>query len=79
VGALGNLRAETFLPSPPRGAPESTLEVDVQAPGDSAPARRRLDLYKTKEAPGCAGRLDRALAFTLAAAACTELRLPLVK
>jgi hypothetical protein len=79
VGALGNLRAETFLPSPPRGAPESTLEVDVQPPGDSAPARRRLDLYKTKEAPGCAGRLDRDLAFTLAAAACTELRLPLVR
>lgn len=79
VGALGNLRAETFLAAAPRGAPELTLEVDVQAPGDSAAARHRLDLYKMKEAPGCAGRLDRELAFTLAAAACNELRLPLVK
>jgi hypothetical protein len=79
VGALGNLRAETFLPTGPRGAPELTLEVDVQAPGDSAAARHRLDLYKTKEAPGCAGRLDRDLAFTLAPAVCNELRLPLLK
>jgi hypothetical protein len=79
VGALGNLRAETFLVTAPRGAPELTLEVDVQAPGEGAPARHRLDLYKTKEAPGCAGRLDRDLAFSLAAAACSELRLPLGK
>jgi hypothetical protein len=79
VGALGNLRAETFLATVPRGAPELTLEVDVQPPGDTAAARHRLDLYKTKEAPGCAGRLDRDLTFTLAAAACTELRLPLLK
>jgi len=79
VGALGNLRAETFLPTAPRGAPELTWQIDVQAPGDSAAARHRLDLYKMKEAPGCAGRLDRDLAFTLAAAACNELRLPLAK
>jgi hypothetical protein len=79
VGTLGNLRAESFLAKPPTGAPELTLEVEVQAPGEAAPARHRVDLYKTKEAPGCAGRLDRDVAFTLAAAVCDELRLPLVK
>ena len=78
-GTLGNLRAESFLAKPPNGAPELTLEIEVQAPGETAPTRYRVDLYKTKEAPGCAGRLDRDVAFTLAAAVCDELRLPLVK
>jgi hypothetical protein len=79
VGALGNLRAESFLAKPPTGAPELTLAIEIQAPGETAPARHRVDLYKTKEAPGCAGRLDRDVAFTLAAAVCDELRLPLAK
>ncbi len=79
VGTLGNLRAESFLAKPPTGAPELTLEIEVLAPAEAAPTRHRVDLYKTKEAPGCAGRLDRDAVFTLAAAVCDELRLPLVK
>ncbi|HEY6476843.1 MAG TPA: hypothetical protein VI456_09705, partial [Polyangia bacterium] len=79
VGALGNLHAESFLVKPPTGAPELTLAIEVQAPGETAPARHRLDLYKTKEAPGCTGRLARDVAFTLAAATCGELRLALLK
>jgi hypothetical protein len=79
VGALGNLRVEGFLAKPPAGKPELSLEVEVEAPGDAAPARHRVELYKTKEAPGCTGRLDRDVSFTLAAAVCDELRLPLVK
>ncbi|HVV49473.1 MAG TPA: DUF4340 domain-containing protein [Polyangia bacterium] len=84
VGTLGNLRAEAFQASAPAGAPTLTLEVSVQPPGESQPTRHTVALYgiaapKTKEAPGCAGRLDREVSFTLPAAACEELRLPLVK
>ncbi len=80
IGALGNLRAEAFVPADkaPAGAPELTLAVAVQPPGEATPARHTLALYKKKEAPGCTGRLDRGVAFTLAPAACDELRLGLL-
>jgi hypothetical protein len=81
VGALGNLRAEAFLPTEemPAGAPDLSLAIDVQPPGEAAPTHHTLALYKKKEAPGCTGRLDRDAAFTLAPAACDELRLGLLK
>ena len=81
VGALGNLRVETYLPAEkaPSGAPEVSLTVAIQPPGEPAPSRHTLDLYKTKEAPGCTGRLDGDVSFTLAPAACDELRLGLLK
>jgi len=80
VGALGNLRVETYLPAQktPSGAPEVSLAIAVQPPGEAAPTRHRLELYKKKEAPGCTGRLDRDVAFTLTPAACDELRLGLL-
>ena len=80
VGALGNLRAEAFIPADraPEGAPELTLAIAIRPPGEAAPTRHTLALYKKKEAPGCAGRLDRDVAFTLAPAACDELRLGLL-
>ncbi|HLK89822.1 MAG TPA: DUF4340 domain-containing protein [Polyangia bacterium] len=79
VGALGNLRAEAFLAKPPAGSSAATLEVAVQPPGEASPSAHTIEVYKTKEAPGCAGRLDRETSFTLAAAACAELLLPLTK
>ena len=79
VGTLGNLHAESFLTKPPGGTPDLTLEVAVQPPGEAQPARHTIELAKTKEAPGCAGRLDRQTWFLLAQAACDELRLPLTK
>ncbi len=79
VGALGNLRVEAFAAQPPAGAPELTLEVAVQAPGEHAPTRHTLELHKKKEAPGCTGRLDHDVAFTLEEAVCDELRLGLLK
>ena len=81
VGALGNLRAEAFVPAEkvPSGAPELSLTVAVQPPGEPAPLRHTLDVYKRKEAPGCTGRLDCDVAFMLAPAACDELRLGLLK
>jgi hypothetical protein len=80
VGALGNLRVETYLPAEkaPAGAPEVSLAITVQPPGEPAPIRHTLELYKSKEAPGCTGRLDRDVAFTLAPAVCEELRLGLL-
>jgi len=80
VGALGNLRAEAFLSAGkrPAGTPELSLSIAIQPPGEPAPLRHTLDLYKRKEAPGCTGRLDGDVAFTLAPAACEELRLGLV-
>ncbi len=80
IGALGNLRVETYVPPEkvPSGAPEISLAIAIQPPGEAAPTRHRLDLYKKKEAPGCTGRLDRDVAFTLAPAACDELRLGLL-
>jgi hypothetical protein len=80
VGALGNLRAEAFVPAEKAtGAPELSLAIAVQPPGEPAPIRHTLELYKRKEAPGCTGRLDRDVAFTLAPAVCDELRLGLLK
>src|SRR6185312_7148378 len=79
VGTLGNLHAESFLTKPPGGTPDLTLEVAVQPPGEAQPARHTIELAKTKEAPGCAGRLDRQTWFLFAQAACDELRLPLTK
>ncbi len=80
VGALGNLRAEAFVPAQkaPAGAPEVSLAIAIQPPGEAAPIRHSLELYKKKEAPGCTGRLDRDVVFTLAPAACDELRLELL-
>ena len=80
VGALGNLRVETYLPAQqvPPGTPEVSLAVAVQPPGEAAPIPHTLELYKRKEAPGCTGRLDRDVVFTLAPAACDELRLGLL-
>jgi hypothetical protein len=80
VGALGNLRAEAFVPAEkaPTVPPEVSLAIAVQPPGEAAPARHTLELYKRKEAPGCTGRLDRDVVFTLAPAACDELRLGLL-
>jgi len=79
IGALGNLRAEAFVAKPPAGAPEVTLEVAVQPPGEAAPTRHVLEVHKKKEAPGCTGRLDHDVAFSLGEAACDELRLGLLK
>jgi hypothetical protein len=80
VGALGNLRVETYVPAEKAaGAPELSLAVAIQPPGERAPIRHTLELYKGKEAPGCTGRLDRDVSFTLAPAACDELRLRLLK
>lgn len=79
VGALGNLRAEAFQAEAPAGAPEVTLEIAVQPPGEPAPIRHTVELYKKKEAPGCTGRLDRDATFSVARAVCDELRLGLVK
>jgi hypothetical protein len=80
VGALGNLRAEAFVPPErgPAGSPELSLSIAIQPPGEPAPIRHTLELFKRKEAPGCTGRLDRDVAFTLAPAACDELRLGLL-
>jgi hypothetical protein len=80
IGALGNLRAEAFVPAAraPAGAPELSLVVSIQPPGEAVPRGHTLELYKKKEAPGCTGRLDRDVAFTLAPAACDELRLGLL-
>ena len=80
VGALGNLRAEAFVPAEkvPSG-PELSLTIAVQPPGEPAPLLHTLELYKRKEAPGCTGRLNRDVAFMLAPAACDELRLGLLK
>jgi hypothetical protein len=80
VGALGNLRVETYLPAQkvPPGPPEVSLAIAIQPPGEAAPIRHTLELYKKKEAPGCTGRLDLDVAFTLAPAACDELRLGLL-
>lgn len=81
VGALGNLRVEAFVRAEevPAGAPELSLTIVIQPPGEPAPTQHTLELYKRKEAPGCTGRLDRDVAFTLAPAACDELRLGLLK
>ncbi len=79
IGALGNLRAEAFAAKPPAGAPEVTLEVAVQPPGEATPTRHLIELHKKKEAPGCTGRLDHDVAFSLGEAACDELRLGLLK
>ncbi len=80
VGALGNLRVETYLPAEkaPAGPPEVSLAITIQPPGEPAPIRHTLELYKRKEAPGCTGRLDCEVVFTLAPAACDELRLGLL-
>jgi hypothetical protein len=80
VGALGNLRAEAFVPPEraPAGSPELSLSIAIQPPGEPAPIRHTLELSKRKEAPGCTGRLDRDVVFTLAPAACDELRLGLL-
>ena len=80
VGALGNLRAEAFVPAAkaPSGVPELSLTVIIQPPGEAAPTGHTLELYKKKEAPGCTGRLDRDVSFTLTPAACDELRLGLL-
>jgi hypothetical protein len=80
VGALGNLRAEAFVPveKTPTGAPELSLVVTIQPPGEAAPSGHTLELYEKKEAPGCTGRLDRDVAFTLAPEACETLRLRLL-
>jgi hypothetical protein len=81
AGALGNLRVETYVPTEttPSGAPEVSLTVALQPPGEPAPIQHTLELYKKEEAPGCTGRLDRDVSFTLAPAACDELRLRLLK
>jgi Domain of unknown function (DUF4340) len=79
VGALGNLRVEAFAAKPLAGPPELTLDVAVQAPGEHAPTRHTLEVHKRKEAPGCTGRLDHDVAFTLEEAVCDELRLGLLK
>ena len=84
VSALGNLRAMTFVSSPPAGKPELKLTVAVQPPGEAAPARHTLELWpaatshKTNEAPGCLGRLDSDTTFRIPPAACDELRLPIL-
>ena len=80
VGALGNLRVEAFIPSEkaPSGPPELSLAIAFQPPGEAAASGHTLELYKKKEAPGCTGRLDREVAFTLAPAVCDELRLGLL-
>jgi len=80
IGVLGNLRAEAFVPSQkaPPGAPEVSLAIAIKPPGEAAPTRHTLELYKNKEAPGCTGRLDRDVVFTLAPAVCDELRLGLL-
>ncbi len=80
IGALGNLRVETYVSTEraPSGGPALSLAIAIQPPGEPAPTRHRLELYKKKEAPGCTGRLDRDVAFTLAPAACDELRLGLL-
>ncbi|HVV16261.1 MAG TPA: DUF4340 domain-containing protein [Polyangia bacterium] len=70
VAALGNLRAEGFLASAPRGPPQIALDVAVQPPGAPAPAWHRLALWE-----GCVGRADDKLAFRIARAPCNELRL----
>ena len=79
IGALGNLRAEAFLAAAPAGRPEVTLEVAVRPPGEPAAVRHTVEVYKKKEAPGCTGRLDREVTFSVAPAVCDELRLELTK
>jgi hypothetical protein len=69
VSALGNLRADAFLPHPPKGHPDLVLEVSIQPPGDPAPVRYSVQLW-----PGCDGQVDDASAFRIAPAACNELR-----
>jgi len=69
VSALGNLRADAFLPHPPKGRPDLVLEVAIQPPGDPAPTRHTVQLW-----PGCAAQVDGSEAFRLAPAACQTLR-----
>jgi hypothetical protein len=78
LGALADLRASSFAAEAPPGRPESSLEIDVQGPGDRAPVRHTLALFAAGAGP-CTARLDGETTFTIARAACDELRLPLLE
>jgi hypothetical protein len=76
VGALGNLRAESFVAGALRGRPEVVLGVAVAPPGTEAAQRHTLEIF-ARPKPGCTGRLDAETTFTLSPPACAELRTPL--
>jgi hypothetical protein len=69
AGALGNLRADSFLSRAPVGRPDLVLEVSVQPPGEPAPIRHTVQVW-----PTCAATADQVGAFQIAAAACRDLR-----
>jgi hypothetical protein len=77
VGVLGNLHAEEFVAAAPKGRPEMTLEIVVQTAGDGERQQHALEIFPLPKS-GCTARVDAGTAFVLAAAACAELRLPLL-
>ncbi len=74
ASALSALRAESFVAAAPSGEPAVRLEVDVQAPGETKPARHTVQIW-----PTCIARLDTDATFTIGRAACDALRLGLLK
>lgn len=76
VGALAELRADSFETRPPRGAPALILEVDVLAPGEKTPRGHRLELFPAATG-GCPARLDATTVFILPRETCDRLGAPL--
>src|SRR5204863_8427549 len=77
VGTLGDLHAEEFLPAPPASTAPLRVQVDVQPPGESRPARHALQLWPRKDGAFVA-HLDADATFTLERATCDALRLDLL-
>lgn len=79
VATLDDLRASAFRTRAVQGVPTVSWEVDVQAPGDEAPARHTLAIHA---APGaeCTGHLDDdAAELELSPDSCANLRLSVVR
>jgi hypothetical protein len=57
VAALSDLRAEEFIAAPSRGNAAVRWVVEVQAPGETRPARHLIEIYA--RADGCLAQIDR--------------------
>jgi hypothetical protein len=72
LAALSELRAEDFVAAPSRGNPAVRWAIEVQAPGETRPARHLIELYP--RADGCLAQIDRdSAAARLAAGTCSVL------